>query len=155
MVIIGLMQGRKGSSIIWMTNLENVGHADIMILLREEDRDVNRSTALKHNYKQNLRLSGTLRSSIKGMQTRGQEAMLVFSSQLPKMVLNHLLLEYSVPRRRLSWIWTVEESQTPVSSCLHWLPLARLPPTSHALCPFPHCLQMPPLRQLFIGIEPI
>lgn len=28
--------------------------------------------------------------------------MLVFSSQLPKMVLNHLLLEYSVPRRRLS-----------------------------------------------------
>lgn len=81
MVIIGLMQGRKGSSIIWMTNLENVGHADIMILLREEDRDVDRSTALKHNYKQNLRLSGTLRSSIKGMQTRGHVGFFISASK--------------------------------------------------------------------------
>lgn len=81
MVIISLMQGRKGSSIIWMPNLENVRPADIMILLQEKDHDVNRSTTLKHNYKQNLRLSGILRSRIKGMQTRAHVGFFISASK--------------------------------------------------------------------------
>lgn len=50
-----------------------------------------------------------------------------FLFQLPKMVLNHLLLEYVMPRRDcppVSQIWTVDKSQTIAPSLLHWLPLA-------------------------------
>lgn len=43
MVVIGLRQGRKRSSVIRTSNLKSVERAD-MLLLREQDHDINRST---------------------------------------------------------------------------------------------------------------